>query len=623
MIMRIKSWPDISSQLKVLFLLLSAVFWVGCSTPAYIAQNDILIEQGRFDDAIENTKKYIVEDPGEPEHYYQLAQIYYLTNALDKAKQEIDKAIIIDPLRDRYRLLGGKISYKARDYFDAINHLLSCLVINNRLLEAHYLMALSYQQIGDPTKALAQLGSALSIEPLYFDAHLLSVSIQFDQIKKQMIASNVASDTAAYEAIHKSLNDLVLKLENALKIKPASLRGNILLSEIYYSMGAGYQAKRILEKWLEENGAENDVLLALSRIEYETDNLTIADKLLDRLKNPDLEARLFSYQIKKRLDPNLDLIPELKQLAQDHPDSETVYLMLGEFELNRGNLVKAEDHIQKSISLKPDYSHAYFQLSRILKAQNDLLGSRWALKKSFEYAPDNFRLQMLYLKGLIEDEQWELASKFISRFQPNSQNSDIVFYKAMLAKEKGDYSLAEHLFKSAQKKRYAPEIELQLAELEIEQGKYATAEKRLARLEALNPSNIDLVLVKSQLLYKTKRMAEIPPLLQPLLTKKNVKAKVHLLLAEIYVEQMNLQKAISILSEGLTRWPRHPELALAYTQYLGLEGRYDEAIQIIEEMQTYRHKYNELFYHRLRTYYYRAGEKEKFKAYPRNYKLKY
>ena len=622
LIMRLKLFSIFTSRCTMYMLLTGVFFWFGCSSPTYIMRNDLLLEQGREDEAIDITKAQIADDPEEPEHHYQLARIYYRTNALDNAKMAVSKAILMEPMVDRYRLLAGKIAYRAKDYFDAINHLVGCLVINNRLLEAHFLLAKSYQQIDNPAKALVQIESALSIEPLYFEAHLLSVSIQFNQIKNQMINQNIDSETAAYENIHNNLNTLVVKLEKALKIKPASLQGNLILSEIYYSMGATYKAKHILEKWLESNPPANEVILAVSRIEYEAGNLEAADKLLTKLESPDLDATLFTYKIKKLLDPKLDLIPEIKKLAIAHPDSATVYLVLGEFELNRGHLPEAEDNIQKSLNLKPDYSDAYFQLSRVYKAQNDILGSRWALKKSFEFAPNNFNLQMQYLNSLIEDGRWDEAAKFVDRYQPDSQNSQVIFYKAVITKEKGNYFLAEQLFKSAQTKRYAPEIELQLADLDIVQGKFASAEKRLARLEALSPVNIDLALAKSNLFYKMKRISEIPPLLEPLKSNANASAQVYLLLAEIYLEQMDLQKAVSVLAEGLERWPRHPELAQAYTMVLGLAGDYNKAIEMMEEMQTYQHKYNQLFYYRLRTYYFQAGEKEKFRVYPRNYKLK-
>jgi hypothetical protein len=49
--------------------------------------------------------------------------------------------------------------------------------------------------------------------------------------------------------------------------------------------------------------------------------------------------------------------------------------------------------------------------------------------------------------------------------------------------------------------------------------------------------------------------------------------------------------------------------------YLGLGGKYSEAIALMEDIQSFKHKYNQLFFYRLRTYYFNAGKKKKFRQY--------
>jgi len=163
---------------------------------------------------------------------------------------------------------------------------------------------------------------------------------------------------------------------------------------------------------------------------------------------------------------------------------------------------------------------------------------------------------------------------------------------------------------------------VQLADIDIEQGKFASAEKRLRRVEAIAPESVEIALVKSKLLFKMKRIEEIPALLEPFRSGNLGNGKVQLLLAEALLQQDQLSKAIAVLEEGLDRWPRHPELAQSYTLYQGLAGNYKEAIRIMEEMQTYPHKYNQLFYHRLRAYYFQSGQMDKFRSYPHNHSLK-
>ncbi|MCP4752056.1 MAG: tetratricopeptide repeat protein [Proteobacteria bacterium] len=585
------------------FFLLLVMIASSCAPPSYIKQNDLLITRGRADEAIENYKRLIDEDPENHDVYYRLAKTRLQTGSFDEAKTTIRTAILLEPLMARYQLLAGKINYHSGDYFEAINHFSTSLVLNNRFLESYYLLALAYEKTGKVDTALEQLEAAIAIEPLYFDAHLAWISMTFDLAVEK---SNASSETVAF---------LIPRLENALKIKPRSVDGHLLLSRIHRFMGATHKAKSILLKCLKEFGHDDRIMLALTKMEFQAGRFEEASRMSQKIKKPTLDSEIIGLKIRKKTTPDTNLADTTANLLSKHPLSKELLLLSAELELSRGNLVKAERLIQKGLDIDPDYAEAYLRLFEVREVQNDPKGARWALRKALDLAPESPDIKIRYLKRLVQEGKWDEIETFLENRNLDPQNPEVIFLKGLMAKEKGDYSKAEQLFRDAQTKQYSARVEIQLADIEIGQGKFQSAETRLKRIDALFPDNLEIVLVKAKLLLHSKRIDEIPPLLQPHLENVLGHGKVQLLLAESLAQRGKIEKATKVLGEGLRRWPRHPDLAQAYTFYLEMIEDYPKAIGALEDMQTHRHKYNRLFFHRLRAYYFKAGNREKFENY--------
>ncbi|MFH2130829.1 MAG: tetratricopeptide repeat protein, partial [bacterium] len=612
---------------------------VGCSQPGYIRKNDFLVAEGQLDTAIANYRQLIIEDPHDSERYYQLAKILFQKGVYPEAIKTIEKAIIIDHLIDRYQLLAGKIKFAAHDHFEAINHLTNSLVLNPQYLEAYYYLALALEKTGQTGRALEQLQAAISIEPLYFDAHLAWVEIRFHQLTRSgPVPTSQPTGTAIEPAAgatapsgattgtgqsEESLNaflQLTEKLENALIIKPDSVPGNLLLSKIYYSLGAEYKARLILENWLREYGQNDRILLALARIEYQSGRFDQAEKVLSKQQQPDLEAQVLGLKIELRKGGTPEMAGKIDRLLQQFPGSDVLVLLSAQWELKQENIIRAERLIQKSLEINPDYAEAYFTLSEIHEAQNDTVGAQWALRKALQLAPTNLEIKLRYLRGLVEQGNWYEAEELLKLYTLDSDHPEVIFLKGVIAKEKGNYHEAETLFLNAQKKQYSVKIETQLADLEIRQGQYYAAETRLRRIGALTPNNLDIALARASLMLQKKESAEITPLLTPYLPHKQGRGRVHLLLAESLIQQGKTEAVLPILADALNRWPRNPDIVQAYTLYLGIANNQKAAIPLLEDMQTFVHKFNQLFYFRLRAFYFRAGEMDKFKNYIHRYR---
>ncbi len=607
----------------ILMFLLTA-----CSPPAYIQQNDLLVANGEIDKAIANYRQLIAEDTHDGERHYQLAKILSRNRVYQEAIKSIEKAIIINNLTDRYQLLAGKIKFATHDYFEAINHLTNALVLNPQYLEAYYYLSLAHEKTGKTAEALGQLQTAISIEPLYFEAHLAWAEIRFKQLTQTGLNgtsetdnSNQSDSSGEPEDTVKEFVLLMEKLESALRIKPNSVSGTLLLSKIYYSLGAEYKARILLENWLRDFKHDDRILLALAKTEYRSGRFDPAVRLLLQQHQPDLESQVLRLKIEINAVPTSETATKIETLLKKYPDSEELFLLSGQWELKQGNIISAERMVQKSLEISPDFAEAYFTLSEINKEQNDIVGSQFFLRKALKLAPANLEIKLRYLNGLVDAGNWFEAEQLLKHYSLNQDHPEVIFLKGVLAKEKGDFHQAKLFFLNAQKKQYSIRVETQLADLEIRQGQYHSAENRLKRISAVYPNNLDIALTHSRLLLQKKQAEGIPPLLIPYLSAKKSSGRVHLLIAESLIQQAKTKKALKILAQGLKRWPHSPDLVEAYTFYLGLTGNHNEAIPLLEEMQTFPHKHNRLFYYRLRAYYYQVGDSDKFENYIYRYRL--
>jgi tetratricopeptide (TPR) repeat protein len=619
--------------LNIMIALLSAmlIFTSGCSKPAYIVRNELLIANGDLDQAILDYKEVSQNDLENPEPYYYLARAYYLKKDYQKAGDEIDKAVLLEPQIDIYRLQAARIAYEQSDFFSATNHLINTLLLNDKNLDAYYLLAKTYLKTGNAEKALLQLETALALEPLFFEAHLLWCRIKFNAAMKQSSGGSVDKQTQNNENINESeerdlipkeiteaskeeLINLIVKLEEALIIKPGSEDGIVLLSELHTSVGNSLKAEHVLTEWLMSFDPDSiAVVKRLAELKYSTGDYDKALEYLDKLQFPNLQTRVLKLDLLHRLNPVRDTISEAEALFAEHPDSPGLLLLLGKWQAEKGALKKAERFLQLCIETDPEFAPCYFELSGVSNSQKDVFGSQWALMQAFKLAPFNREIRLEYAKRLIEIGKPGDAWTILSHSSLNQADAQVTFFKGLAAKDQKNYKLAEQLFTHTRRHGFSIEVETQLAEMSILQKDYQLAEQKIEKLEQTASHHLEVIFVKALLLEKTDRFEEIPDLLEPHLESFQGKGLVHLKLAEALLKMGQIKKALVILEQGLKKWPRHLELVQSYSLLLGLTNQYEKAIYLLEDMQTFQHHYNQLFFYRLKAFYYQSGKTQKFR----------
>ncbi len=554
---------------------------------------------------MENYRLLVEREPDNAEYHYRIAKIHYARQEYRKTVETVKKAILLSPNRAEFRLLAGKGYYQKQDYFNAIGQLTSAIALDEESLSARYHLALCYERVGKTEKAIEQLKLAIALEPLYFDAHLTLVSIQFKR----------GSPNRDYDRP-------IAQLENALLINPTSIPGNILLSELYYAAGESRKATAILETHIATNGDSDDVLNALAHMEYRSGRYRKAAETIRRISTKNLAVQLLNLKIGYELSPESNLKPEIENLIAAHPNNGPLHLFDGILEYRLGNLDRAERSFQSALRIDPSDGMAFFRLSQIWRDRNDFVGSENSLKRALKLEPHNPEIFASYLRLLIEQGNWERAARLLNDRETSNQNFEMLYIRGLIAKNRRLYHEAESLFRQSQQKRFSAEVETQLADIEIAQGRYRAAEKRLRLAQKTEPHHIETALTLAKLLFATQKTDQIPPLLTPYLSNGRGKGRVHLQLAEAWIQLSRIEKATTVLAEGLESWPRHPELAQMLTLHLGLKGEYEKAIRILEDMQTFDHKYHRLFHYRLSGYYHKTENGERFRAYLLRYNRK-
>jgi len=596
-------------------LVLAAIFLIGlqaCSSPSYITSNNLLVTQGKSSEAIRRYQERIRENPENGELYYQLAKIRIGQEEYQKATDRIKQSVLLNPLIAKYRFLAGKIYYLSQNYFEAVNYLSSSLSLDKRNLESYYYLALAYQKTGKDKEALAQLNTALLIHPLYFKAHLVWVDIKLEQVLSQSSITptiqRAKAGSLGTEQGTDQLTFLAAKLQEALKIQPASIQGNLLLSKIYGIMGDQFRARKVLEDWLRKNSYQNQIAQALAELEYSAGNIRAVKKLLEQQQPVSLPVRILLLRIQETKKSQ----PELIALIQEFPDSIPVRQLQGDRQLELGQLHQAERTYQKILRQAPETAKAYLGLSKARVQLNDLIGAKTAADTALKLEPHSRDAQLHYLSLLLETEDWKNTAQFFENFQKTAQNADFLYYEGILAKQTGQPNKAKELFLQAKILGYSQKVEIQLAELDRSNGEIKKAEETLETLLSLFPDSFEGKLTLGKLRFTQKKFPQVITLLTPYLKGGLGKGAAHLLVAKSYVLNNQLEQALQVLQTGIRIWRRNPDLVEASTLYLGMLKRYDQAITLLEEMGEAPHKFSQLFKSRLISYHFQKGNQKRF-----------
>jgi len=549
-------------------------------------------------EALTQVQAGLAEDPNNPGLNAQAAELYLSLGQWEPARAAINLALDEEPQMAAFRLLAGKVEFQAQDYFAAISHLTSAISLDNRLLEGHYYLALSYQQTGKSAQALATLDQALALEPLYFDAHLAKAKLRFQNATSTEDFPLQAAD-----------------LETALKINPRNIEGNLLLAEIYQRLGASLKARMILEDWLKNYQDNDELLFALAKLDLDAGYLEEAKQSLHKMTQPSPQAQLMQLELDQEI-PAPELLAKLAALLEQYPQAVEIWVHLGRVQYEQGLYKDAERTLQKALRLDPKAAEAYFTLSFLYRAQGDDSGAKWSLGKALELEPTQLKYQLFFIENQIDQGNWQSAKDAMQSFKLDIGHPQVVFLLGRIQKAQGDYKGAAEHFDRAGRLWGDLRVEMELASLDILAEQFTSAQQRVEKVRAAAPRNLKALLLAAELHFAQNQPQKVVELLTPWAKAEGGSGRIQLYLGEALAKTGKAGEAIKVLQRGLMSWPRDPELVQAVTFHLGVAKRYLEAIPLLEDMKTAQGHTARLLRQRLLLYYHLSGKTAKADSLP-------
>jgi len=186
----------------------------------------------------------------------QKGHAYDLLGDIAKAKQNYQKALLIDSTLDHALINMARISMEEDSISSAISFITTLLAStdNNRFLaEGHQILGLIALQSGDFASATSHFEESLDIDPA-----LAQSLIGLAEAKYYTLP-----DITTAEDFEKTMSEILQSLERAIEINPNNSVARIVMAKSFKLIGDTENAKNILTEALSVVG--NDIALSASQ----------------------------------------------------------------------------------------------------------------------------------------------------------------------------------------------------------------------------------------------------------------------------------------------------------------------------------------------------------------------
>ncbi len=136
----------------------------------YYRGNDYY-EKGGYDKAIENYNTAIILNPSFPEAYFNRGLCYYNKKEYDKAIKDYTKAAELDPSNPVIYNNRGDAHYRKQEYDKAIIDYDKAVMLNESYLKAYYNRGLAYAVLEDYDKAVEDFSKVIELDPDFAEAY--------------------------------------------------------------------------------------------------------------------------------------------------------------------------------------------------------------------------------------------------------------------------------------------------------------------------------------------------------------------------------------------------------------------------------------------------------------------
>ena len=136
---------------------------------------------GRRDEGINNITQYISIAPRDPYGYLYRGAIYVDAKEMQKAKQEFDHAIELDPKLASAYIMRGNIYGVLGNFSTAINDFNQAITIQPKNADAYMKRGMAHREMKNLDQAMQDLNRAIELDPKLTDAYIMRGALHLDQ----------------------------------------------------------------------------------------------------------------------------------------------------------------------------------------------------------------------------------------------------------------------------------------------------------------------------------------------------------------------------------------------------------------------------------------------------------
>ncbi len=236
-------------------------------------------------------------------------------------------------------------------------------------------------------------------------------------------------------------------------------------------------------------------------------------------------------------------------------------------------------NLEAALGVYPRYVPAYLDLASAQAAQGDAQATLETLEQGTTNVPDSTTLKRAFISETLEQGGAQGALSYLQTLTEETPAADVYALAAELPSEVSPQAL--EIVREG-RSAYPQDVSLALAEASLlsQTEDYAAAESVLQEAQSLAPDNLR---VTNELAIAQAQQGKLDDARATLENASQTNSTVQLNLAQILLEAGQTDGAIELLEPLLSASPQDAELYALYGVALGRAGRYDQALNALDE----------------------------------------
>lgn len=349
----------------------------------------------------DEAEKYATSTLADDNVLYELANIYYQKNDLDRTKEILN---IINPENDDAQILYGKISFDENDFIKS-REIFEKFGKNSPRADVLNYLGLFALEDGDYTQAVKLFSKASNIDKaksIYFynlgnayffngwmeeatQAYKNAIGLEPENLSYRYSLAYLYYRMKEFEKAKNEVSFILLQDENHISTR-------VLYALLKFENKDFLGAQAILEKNLETAPEDEFTLSALAKVYSELLIFNKAEKILFDFigKYPDNLTYLTDfanlYIKEKKYDKALMLIKKISELSENYVDG---YVIGAKAAYLKGDYETAKEYALNAVSLDVNNSEAYCWLAKVREKENDFTEAVECMKRAIFYDINN------------------------------------------------------------------------------------------------------------------------------------------------------------------------------------------------------------------------------------------